>query len=84
MYQNTQPDFTQAELAYRRDRIQRSIAAGRRRARVGMVQRLRDTVRQRRNPVRGAMRYELDGPATRLPVTGPALDSYRVVAAPHH
>ena len=71
--------FTDAELAYRRGQVQRSARPSRRPAGPSLVQRLRDARRTRRDPVRGAMRYESDGPLTRR------LDnSYWISAAPHH
>jgi hypothetical protein len=70
--------FTDAELAYRRGQIQRSGRAGRQLAGPSLLQRVRDAHRSRRNPVRGASRYESDGPMTRR------LENHWINAATHH
>jgi hypothetical protein len=80
MFDHIQQDFIEAELAYKRERLTRSFAGGRR-AQHGLVEALRNVLRDHRNPVRGASRYELDGPATRR---GATLENYRVITAPHH
>jgi hypothetical protein len=74
-------DFVTANLAYRREQIQRSFPAGRRAFGPSLRQRVRDARRSARNPVRGASRYELDGPLTRRPYT---FDNCWVNPAPHH
>lgn len=58
-------NFTEAELAYRRGQIQRSGRAARHPAGASLLQRFREARRNRRDPVRGALRYESDGPLTR-------------------
>ena len=70
--------FAEAELAYRRGQIQRSGRARRQPADRSPLQRFRDARRNRRNPVRGASRYELDGPLTRR------VEDYWISAATHH
>lgn len=70
--------FAEAELAYRRGQIQRSGRARRQLADRSLLQRFRDARRGRRNPVRGASRYELDGPLTRR------VEDYWISAATHH
>jgi hypothetical protein len=70
--------FIDAELAYRRGQLQRSGRASRKLAGPSLIQRVREARRSRRNPVRGASRYELDGPMTRR------LESYWINAATHH
>ena len=70
--------FADAEMAYRRGRFQRSARAGRRVAGPSLLQRFRDARRSRRNPVRGASRYESDGPLTRR------LEDHWISAATHH
>ena len=74
---NGQPHtaFVEAELAYRRERLIEDLhrmPRAQRASRVRWVQGLIDTVKAHRDPVRGASRYELDGPILR-----PA-------GAPHH
>jgi hypothetical protein len=68
----------EAELANRRRQIQRSGRAGRQIAGPSLLQRIRNGLRSRRNPVRGASRDELDGPLTRR-----VEDSW-ISAATHH
>lgn len=70
--------FTDAELAYRRGQIQHSGRAARRPSGPSLLQRFRDARRSRRNPVRGASRYESDGPLTRR------IEDYWISAATHH
>jgi hypothetical protein len=70
--------FTEAELAYRRGQIQRSGRPARHPAGPSLLQRVRDARRNRRNPVRGASRYESDGPLTRR------IEDYWISAATHH
>jgi hypothetical protein len=70
--------FTDAELAYRRGQIQRSGRAARQPVGQSRLQRFRDARRSRRNPVRGASRYESDGPLTRR------IEDYWISAATHH
>jgi hypothetical protein len=70
--------FADAEVAYRRGQIQRSGRPSRRVAGPSLVQRFRDARRSRRNPVRGASRYESDGPLTRR------IEDYWISAATHH
>jgi hypothetical protein len=67
-------DFLEAEMAYRREALISDMhrARAHRPSRVRIVQGLIDAIRTHRDPVRGASRYELDGPLTR-----PA-------GAPHH
>jgi hypothetical protein len=72
--------FLAAELAYRRERMQRGFGTGHR-PQHSLIERLRSGLREHRNPVRGATRYQLDGPVTRR---NTARESYRIVAAPHH
>jgi hypothetical protein len=79
MFDHIQQDFVEADLAYRRERLERSFTAHR--PERSLIQQLRGALRNRRGPVRGASRYELDGPLTRR--VSP-LEDYRVVAAPHH
>jgi hypothetical protein len=69
--------FAAAELAYRRERLQASWRA-RHLGRPSLLQRLRDARRLRRDPVRGALQYESDGPLTRRPY------DYRLSSASHH
>jgi hypothetical protein len=80
MFDHIQQPYVEAELAYRHERLQHAFASSHR-PQHSRVQRLRDVLRNRRNPVRGASRYELDGPMTRRATT---LENYRVIAAPHH
>ena len=70
--------FADAELAYRRGQLQGSARARRQPAGPSLLQRFRDARRSRRNPVRGASRYESDGPLTRR------LEDYWINASPHH
>ena len=70
--------FADAELAYRRGRLQSSARARRHSAGPSLLQRFRDARRSRRNPVRGASRYESDGPLTRR------IETQWINAAPHH
>jgi hypothetical protein len=79
MFDHIQQDYVEADLAYRRERLQRSFTG--RRPERSLIQQLRIAVRNRRGPVRGASRYELDGPLTRRVSR---LEDCRVVAAPHH
>jgi len=75
MLGNTHTDFAQAEMAYRRERLisdMTRMPRAQRGGRVRWVQGLIDAVKTHRDPVRGASRYELDGPIVR-----PA-------GAPHH
>ncbi|HEY3925647.1 MAG TPA: hypothetical protein VGL75_13880 [Acidothermaceae bacterium] len=70
--------FADAEVAYRRGQIHRSGRPSRRTAGPSLIQRYRDARRLRRNPVRGASRYESDGPLTRR------VEDYWLRAATHH
>ena len=70
--------FADAELSYRRGQIQRSGRPSRRSTGPSLIQRFRDARRQNRNPVRGASRYESDGPLTRR------VEDYWLRAATHH
>jgi hypothetical protein len=70
--------FTDAELAYRRGQLQRSGRSGRQLAGPSWLQRFRDARRSRRNPIRGASRYESDGPVTRR------IEDYWISAGTHH
>jgi hypothetical protein len=70
--------FADAEVAYRRGQIQRSGRPGRKLAGPSLLQRFRDSRRSHRNPVRGASRYESDGPLTRR------VEDYWISAATHH
>jgi hypothetical protein len=71
--------FTEAELAYRRGQIKRSGRPNHRTAGPSLLQRFRDSRRsRRRDPIRGASVYELDGPLTRR------REDYWISAAPHH
>jgi hypothetical protein len=79
MFDHIQQDFLEADLAYRRDRLQRSFAGGR--PQRSLFARVRGARRERRSPVRGASRYQLDGPLTRRNTT---LASHRIIPAPHH
>jgi hypothetical protein len=79
MYDHIQQDFLEAELAYRREQLQRGFAV--RRQHHSLVERVRGALRERRNPVRGATRYQLDGPLTRRVTT---YESHRIIAAPRH
>lgn len=72
------PSFTDAEIAYRREQLQRSGRAGRPVAGPSLRQRFREARRNRRNPVRGASRYESDGPLTRR------LETQWINAVTHH
>jgi len=72
------PSFTDAEIAYRREQLQRSGRSGRSLAGPSLLQRFRAARRSRRDPVRGASRYESDGPLTRR------LETQWINAAPHH
>jgi hypothetical protein len=80
MFDHIQQPYIEAELAYRHERLQRSFD-GSHRPHHSRIQRLRGAFRNHRNPVRGASRYELDGPLTRRTTT---LEHYRAIAAPHH
>jgi hypothetical protein len=79
MYDHIQQDFFDAELAYRRERLQRNFVV--RRPQHRLVQRVRGALREHRNPVRGATRYQFDGPLTRR---GTPYESHRIIAAPRH
>ncbi len=71
--------FADAELAYRRGQIQRSARPSRRANGPSLIQRYRDARRSKSaNPVRGASRYESDGPLTRR------VEDYWISAATHH
>ena len=71
--------FADAEIAYRREQLRNSARARHQLAGPSLLQRFRDARRSRRNnPVRGASRYESDGPLTRR------LEDYWINAAPHH
>jgi hypothetical protein len=68
-------EFVKAEMAYRREQLindMQRMPRAHRSGRVRWVQALIDAVKTGRDPVRGASRYELDGPILR-----PA-------GAPHH
>jgi hypothetical protein len=57
--------YAEAEVAYRRDRLMNDMhraSRGHRPARVRWVQGLIDAIKTSNSPVRGASRYELDGP----------------------
>jgi hypothetical protein len=79
MYDHIQQDFFEAELAYRRGRLQRGFAVHR--PQHSLIERVRGALREHRNPVRGATRYQLDGPLTRRVTT---YESHRIIAAPRH
>lgn len=70
--------FADAEVAYRRGQIQRSARPSRRATGPSLIRRFRDAHRKNRNPVRGASRYESDGPLTRR------VEDYWISAATHH
>lgn len=70
--------FADAELAYRRGQIHRSGRPSRKLAGGSRLQRFREARRSRRNPVRGASRYESDGPLTHR------VEDYWIRAATHH
>jgi hypothetical protein len=70
--------FADAEVAYRRGQIQRSGRPSRRVAGPSRFQRFRDARRSNRSPVRGASRYESDGPLTRR------IEDYWISSATHH
>jgi hypothetical protein len=70
--------FVEAELANRRRDIERRGRGGRQIAGPSLLQRIRDARRSRRDPVRGASRYESDGPLTRQ------LQDYWISAGTHH
>ena len=72
--------FVEAELAERRRQIERSGRGrtGHQIAGPSLLQRFREARRRRHNPVRGASRYESDGP-----LTGRTQD-YWISAATHH
>jgi len=71
--------LVEADLAERRRQIERSSRgrAGRQFAGPSFLQRFREA-RRRRDPVRGASRYESDGPLTRR------TQEYWLNAASHH
>jgi hypothetical protein len=70
--------FVEAELAERRRQIERSGRGRHQIAGPSLLQRFREARRRRRNPVRGASRYESDGPLTRR------TQEYWISAATHH
>jgi hypothetical protein len=70
--------FAAAEVAYRRGQVQRSGRPTHRTAGPSLIQRYRNARRNNRNPVRGASRYESDGPLTRR------VEDYWLSAATHH
>jgi hypothetical protein len=70
--------FVDAEVTYRLEQIQRSGRTPRRLAGPHRLERFRDARRNNRNPVRGALRYESDGPLTRR------VEDYWISAATHH
>jgi hypothetical protein len=70
--------LVEAELANKRRQFQRNFHAGRRIAGPSLLQRFLHARRNRSNPVRGASRYELDGPATRR------IQDYWISSATHH
>jgi hypothetical protein len=70
--------FADAEVAYRRGQIRRSGRPGRHNVDGSLLQRYRDARRRNRNPVRGASRYESDGPLTGR------VEDYWLRAATHH
>jgi hypothetical protein len=79
MFDHIQQDFIEADIAYKRERLTRSFAHGRR-PQHSLIKELRGVLRGRRNPVHGASRYELDGPLTRRASTF----ENRCAVAPHH
>jgi hypothetical protein len=79
MFDHIQQDFLEADLAYRRERLQRSFAGSR--PQRSLIARVRGALRERHSPVRGASGYQLDDPLTRRNTT---LENYRIVPAPHH
>ena len=70
--------IVEAEIANRRRQFERSGRGGRQIAGPSLLQRLRDARRSRRSPVRGALRYESDGPLTRR------IEDYWISAGTHH
>lgn len=70
--------LVEAELANRRRQFQRNFHADRQLAGPSPLQRIRDARRSRRNPLRGASRYESDGPLTRR------VEDYWISAGTHH
>ncbi len=70
--------FADAELAYRRGQIRRSGRPSHRHTGPSLIQRYREARRKNRNPVRGALRYESDGPLTRR------VEDLWLSAATHH
>jgi hypothetical protein len=70
--------MVEAELANKRRQFQRNFHAGRRSAGPSLLQRIRNARHTRRNPVRGALSYESDGPVTRR------VEDYWLTAATHH
>ena len=69
--------LVEADLAERRRQIERNRRVGRQLAGPSLIQRFREA-RRRRDPVRGASRYESDGPVTRR------TQDYWLNAASHH
>jgi hypothetical protein len=80
MMEHIQQPYVEAELSYRRERLQRSFAGGHQPHR-SLTHWVRGALRNRRDPVRGASRYQLDGPLTRR---NTVFDSYCITPAPHH
>jgi hypothetical protein len=70
--------MVEAELANKRRQFQRNFRTGRRIAGPSLFQRIRHGRHTRRSPVRGALRYESDGPLTRR------VEDYWLSAASHH
>lgn len=70
--------FADAEVAYRRSQLQRSGRPARHPAGPSLRQRFREARRRSGNPVRGASRYESDGPLTRR------IEDHWISAATHH
>ena len=73
--------LVEAEMANKRRQFQRSSRSGRQIAGHSLLQRIRHARHARhsqRNPVRGALRYESDGPLTRR------IEDYWISAATHH
>jgi hypothetical protein len=73
--------MVQAEMANKRRQFQRNFHTGRELGGPTLLQRIRHSRHSRqtrRNPVRGALRYESDGPLTRR------IEDYWISAATHH
>jgi hypothetical protein len=70
--------LVEAELANKRRQFQRNFRPSRQITGPSLLQRIRAARHSRRNPVRGALRYESDGPLTRR------IEDYWISAATHH